>query len=135
MTVYQRTKKDAKRAERDVRQGDKLYVIRELSGRDATRQDKRVYAEYTVSHRHPLMPGWMISGSLSVEGLVLRDGPVYTSPPRGLRGIHEPAPQTSSPLGDGYEGVLDEPEIRGLEKQVADSSHPRKRRPLGAWGL
>ena len=135
MTVYQRTKRDAKRAEREVSEGDKLYIVRELSGRGATGQDKQVYAEYTVSHRHPLMPGWMISGSLSVEGLVLRDGPVYTEKPRGLRGIHEPARQVGGPLGDDYEGVLDEPEIRGLEKQVADGSHPRKRRPLGAWGI
>ncbi|WP_030757328.1 hypothetical protein [Streptomyces sp. NRRL F-5135] len=133
MTVYQRTKRDAKRADRDVRKGQKLYVIREVSRHVAPYEDKHLYDEYTVSHRHPLMPGWMISGSLSVEGLVLRSGPVYTEKPTGLRGVHQPAPQVAGPLPHGYEAPLDEVEIRGLEKQVADGSNPRTRRRFGSW--
>jgi hypothetical protein len=97
MTVYQRTKRDAKRADREVRKGQKLYVLKEVATNLAPYEDSHLYSEYTVSYRHPLMPGWMISGSLSVEGLVLREGPVYTSPPKGVRNIATPGPQVAAP--------------------------------------
>jgi hypothetical protein len=97
MTVYKRTKRDAKRADREVRKGQKLYVIKAVATNLAPYEDSHLYSEYTVSHRHPLVPGWMISGSLSVEGLVLREGPVYTSPPKGIRNIATPGPQVAAP--------------------------------------
>lgn len=97
MTVYDRTRSGAKKAAKDARKGMKLYVIKKVSDRVAPYEDPYLYSEYTVTHRQAFTGAWMISGSLSVEGLVLRDGPVYTSRPAGLRGIHEPAPQVTGP--------------------------------------
>ncbi|MEV0779198.1 hypothetical protein [Streptomyces sp. NPDC050428] len=134
-TEYKRTRKDARELSRTARKGDKLYVILDIANERIPYEASRLYSEYTVTHDHPLLGGAMISGSLSVEGLVLRNGPVYTQPPKGIRNIADPGPQVCGPLPDGYEGVLDEAEIRGLEKQVADGSDPRKRRSLRGWRI
>jgi hypothetical protein len=133
MTTYQRTTRDAKRAGREAKKGQKLYVVLNVAQNLAPYEDAQLYSEYTVSYRHPLLGGWMISGSLSVEGLVLREGPVYTSPPKGVRNIATPGPQVAGPLPAGYEGVLDGAELRGLEKRVRDGSDPRTRRPIRSW--
>lgn len=135
MTTYQCTKRDAKKAGREVKKGQKLYVILNVAQNVAPYEDARLYSEHVVSYRHPLLGGWMISGSLSVEGLVLRNGPVYTDKPKGVRNIATPGPQVAGPLPQDYEGVLDEAEIRGLEKQVRDGSDPKKRRPIGSWRI
>lgn len=97
MTTYPRTRSGAKKAARDVRKGQKLYIVRKVARNIAPYEDAALYDQYTVSYRHPITGGWMISGSLSVEGLVLRDGPVYTSPPKGLRNIAAPGPQVAGP--------------------------------------
>jgi hypothetical protein len=135
MTTYQRTERDAKKAGQRVRKGQKLYVVLDVAQNLAPYEDAQVYSEYVVSYRHPLLGGWMISGSLSVEGLVLREGPVYTSPPKGIRNIAEPGRQYAAPLGNDYEGVLDEAELRGLDKRVRDGSDPRTRRSPRAWRI
>lgn len=135
MTTYQRTERDAKKAGQQVRKGQKLYVVLDVAQNLAPYEDARLYSEYTVAYRHPLLGGWMISGSLSVEGLVLREGPVHTEPPKGVRNIAGPGPQVAGPLPQDYEGVLDEAEIRGLGKQVRDGSDPRTRRPIGSWRI
>lgn len=97
MTTYRRTRSDAKRAAKAARKGQKLYVIKEVARNVARYEDSHLYAEYEVTHRQAITGAWMISGSLSVEGLVLRDGPVYTSPPRGVRNIATPGPQVAGP--------------------------------------
>lgn len=135
MTTYQRTRRDAKKAARNARKGQRLYVIKEVARNLAPYEDSHLYSEYTVTHRQAITGAWMIAGSLSVEGLVLREGPVYTSPPKGVRNIATPGPQVAGPLPAGYEGVLDEAELRGLEKQVRDGSDPRTRRPIGSWRI
>lgn len=135
MTTYQRTRRDAKKAARDARKGQKLYVIKAVAQNLAPYEDSHLYDEYTVTHRQAITGGWMISGSLSVEGLVLRDGPVFTDKPVGVRGVHQPGPQVAGPLPAGYEGVLDEAELRGLEKQVRDGSDPKNRRPIRSWRI
>lgn len=97
MTTYQRSKGGAKRAARQARKGMKLYVLKEVARNVAPYEDAQLYSEYTVTHRQAITGAWMISGSLSVEGLVLRDGPVYTSPPRGVRNVATPGPQYAGP--------------------------------------
>lgn len=97
MTTYPKTRAGAKKAAKDARKGMTLYVIRATSERVAPYEDPYLVDEYTVDHRQKFTGAWMISGSLSVEGLVLRDGPVYTSRPEGLRAIHEAAPQVCGP--------------------------------------
>lgn len=135
MTTYERTVRGAKKAARDARKGQKLYVIQQVAQNLAPYEDSHLYSEYEVTHRQAITGAWMIAGSLSVEGLVLRYGPVYTEPPKGVRNIATPGPQVGGPLPAGYEGVLDEAELRGLEKQVRDGSDPKKRRPIGSWRI
>ena len=97
MTTYQRTERDARKAAKAARAGMKLYVLRDVAQNIAPYEDAQLYSEYTVTHRQAITGAWMISGSLSVEGLVLRDGPVYTSPPRGVRNVATPGPQYAGP--------------------------------------
>lgn len=129
--TYARTTRDAKKAGRDLRKGDRIYITHDVAQNLAPYEDAQLCSEYTVTGTHPLLGGAMVGGQ-SVEGLCLRFGPLHTSPPKGMRNVATPGPQVGSPLGyDDYEGFLDEAELRGLEKQVAQGRAPKTRR----WGL
>lgn len=118
MTTYRRTRRDAKKAGREARKGDTLWVIADVATNLAPYEDGQLLKEYKVTGTHPLLGGAMISGALSVEGLVLREGPVYTKRPAGYREIGEPAPQVPAPLADHDVRPLTEQEIRRLERQI-----------------
>jgi len=107
MTTYQRSKSGAKRAARDARKGMKFYVIKDVAQNIAPYEDSQLYSEYEVTHRQALTGAWMISGSLSVEGLVLREGPVYTSPPKKIRNVATPGPQYAGPDAHRMAGDAD----------------------------
>lgn len=132
MTTYQRTPRDAKKAGRELKKGDSFYVTLDVAKNIAPYEDGHLYSQYTVTGTHPLLGGAMVGGQ-AVEGIVMRDGPISTSPPKGLRNVAVPGPQVAGPFGEDYEGFLDEAELRGLEKHVAQSSDPRKRRRPGSW--
>ena len=131
MTTYQRTRSDAKKAARNARKGQKLYVIKAVATNIAAYEDSHLYDEYEVTHRQQITGAWMISGSLSVEGLVLRDGPVYTSPPPKIRNIATPGRQYAAPPGGNR--VLDEAELRGLTKQNREARQEQKRAGRRGW--
>lgn len=133
-TEFQRTKKDAKELSRTARRGDKLYVIHDIATNLARYEDARLYSEYTVTGQHPLLGGAIISGSLSVEGLVLREGPVYTQPPKGIRNMAGPGPQVAGPLPE-TDNVRDlsDYEIKRMEKQVEADKEARKPKRR-TWG-
>ena len=115
------------------RGGKTVYTVSAVSRRVAPYEDSRLYERHVFDSRSPITGHWM-TGHLSVQGLLNQYGTVYEQPPRGVRGLHEPAPQVAGPLGSNdYEGYLDEAELRGLEKHVAQGSNPRTRRPLGSW--
>jgi hypothetical protein len=97
VTTYQRTVKDAKRAAKAARKGMKLYVIKDVAQNIAPYEDAQLYSKYVVTHQQAITGAWMICGSLSVEGLVLRDGPVYTEKPKGIRDIAIPGRQVAGP--------------------------------------
>jgi hypothetical protein len=78
-------------------------------------------------HRHSLA-----SGSMDAVQLCQNHGPVYEKPPAGMRNVAGPGPQVAGPLPAGYEGVLDEDELRGLEKLNGRSIPPKLRRALNA---
>lgn len=89
---------------------------------------EKLYRARTFTHRHPLTGSW-ITGHLSPEGLLGQEGAVYTELPKGAWLHGDPAPQVAGPLGHGvYEGVLDEAELRGLEKRGRGRPHPSMRR-------
>ncbi|MCT9092876.1 hypothetical protein N4G70_28985 [Streptomyces sp. ASQP_92] len=126
--TYDRTPRDAKKAGRELKRGDRFYITQDVARNLAPYEDAKLYSEYTVTGHHPLLGGAMVGGQ-SVEGLCLRSGPLHTTPPKGLRNVATPGPQVAGPLGNGdYEAFLDEAELRGLAKQVTQGSDPRKRR-------
>ncbi|WP_329390196.1 hypothetical protein [Streptomyces sp. NBC_01716] len=133
-TEYKRTRKDAQKASRELKKGDVVYIVYDIANDRIPYEDAQLYSALRITGDHPLLGGAMIGGQ-SVESLVLNYGPVYTQPPKGIRNVATPGAQVGGPLPDGYEGVLDEAEIRGLEKQVADGSDPRKRRSLRGWRI
>ena len=119
---------EAKKFARQAQLGKTYYVAYDMATNLAPYEDKQTYSAFTLTRRAPLTGNLMTDGGTSAEGLCLRHGPVYDAPPQGLRNIAGPAPQVAGPLGGNYEGVLDEAELRGLEKQVAQGSDPKKRR-------
>ncbi|OMI34406.1 hypothetical protein [Streptomyces sparsogenes] len=131
-TVYRNNRRDMKAIQR-VPTGTTLYVIEEVSRRVAPYEDPRLCARYEVTHTHPLLGGAMV-GSKSVEQLLAEHGTVYTSQPKGVRGMWEPSPQVAGPLGNDTERYLDETEIRGLAKQVRDANDDRRKaKRRGRW--
>lgn len=125
---------DAKKFARQVELGKPYYIAYSVATNLAPYEDSRLYSEIVFTKRSPIT-GNPMSGSISAAGLCQRFGPVYDQPPAGLRSVASPGPQVAGPLPAGYEGVLDEAELRGLEKQVRDGNDPRNRRRLGGWGV
>ncbi|AVZ74013.1 hypothetical protein SLUN_19450 [Streptomyces lunaelactis] len=129
-TVWKRTERDAKELSRIAKVGDVFYTVADVATNLAPYEDAQLYSQHRVEYMHPLLGAPMICGSLSVEGLVLRFGPVYTEQPAGMRGVHQPGPQYAGPLpeGTGFGRDLSDAEIRSLEAQVAGK--PRRLRSL-----
>lgn len=128
-TVYQRTKRDAKELGRTARVGDTFYVVHDTATSLAPYEDGQLYSAHTVTfmHRFSATPA-MISGSYSVEAMVLRDGPVYTQPPKGMRNLATPGPQVAGPLDGDEHRELNPYEIKRLEKQNDANQTDRKRK-------
>lgn len=118
VTTYQRTRRDAKKAGREARKGDSLWVIADVATNLAPYEDGQLLKEYKVTGTHPLLGGAMIGGH-SVEWLVLNEGPVYTTRPAGYREIGEPAPQVPGPLADHQRRPLTDKEIRKYERELS----------------
>lgn len=136
MTTYKRTKRDAKKAGQQCRKGDTLWTIVDVATNLAPYEDGQLLQEYKVTGTHPLLGGAMICGALSVEGLVLREGPVYTTRPAGYRAVDEPAPQVPAPLADHDVRPLSDKEIRRLERQI-EQKHGKRvaKKMLAAAGV
>lgn len=125
--VYDRSTKGARQASKDLKKGDKVYVVLDNAGNLAPYENAQLYSAYTVTGQHPLLGGAMIGG-YSVEYLVRGFGPLYTQPPKGLRNIATPGPQVAGPLtGDEYR-ELSRYEIEQAEKQVEANNADRKRK-------
>lgn len=123
---------EAKKFAKQAKLNTPYYIVYDMATNLAPYEDKQTYSEIVFTERRPFT-STPCSGSMTAEQLCRNYGPVYDAPPRGLRNIAGPAPQAGAPLGSNYEGVLDEAELRSLEKQAAQTSDPRKRRPLGGW--
>lgn len=131
--VFEPTKRGAKQLTDYIKRNGKdttVYTI--MTCKDWGLGSERLYNEHTFDNRQPITGIWQ-AGHLSPAGLLAGFGTVYTEPPRKMRRLGDPAPQVRFPLGEDYHGVLDEAELRGLEKQVCDGSNPRTRRPIGGW--
>lgn len=132
-----RTWEPSKKGIRDLNNwlcaGKTVYTAANVARNIAPYEDSRLYNSHTFDRRSRFSGEWM-TGHLSVSGLLAQEGTVYEKPPAGVRGLGTPGRQVGAPLGSNdYEGVLDEAELRGLEKHVASGSNPRTRRPLRGW--
>ena len=122
--------RDSKKFARQARLNKPYYVVLNVARRVAPYEDARLYSEYVFTGKLPFTGNACTDSGYSAEDICRLYGPVYEDRPAHLRNVAAPAPQVAGPLPKGYRGILDEAEIRGLEKQVAQSSDPKKRR----WG-
>jgi hypothetical protein len=123
---------DAKKFARQVQLGKSYYVAMKIAQNLSPYEDSKLYSEIVFTARRPITHT-PCAGSMDAVSLCQNYGPVYEQPPAGMRNIAGPGRQVAGPVPQGYEGVLDEVELRGLGKQVAQGSDPRKRGPLGSW--
>lgn len=126
--VWNRTKRDARELGRTARVGDVFYTIAQVSHEVAPYEDARLYSEHVVAFMHPFsVTPAMISGSQSVESLVLNFGPVYTERPKNIRNVATPAPQVSGPMAGDEDRKLSRADIRRSEEHVRASGAKRHR--------
>jgi hypothetical protein len=117
---------DAKRFARQAQLGKTYYTVNSHARNLGPYEDTHTYSEHVFTARRPFT-NTPCSGSVDAVTLCQNFGPVYEQPPAGLRNMAGPAPQVAGPLPHGYEGVLDEAEIRGLEKRNRDAAARRDR--------
>lgn len=123
---------NAKKFARAAKLGTRYYTVNDHALNLGPYEDAQTYSEHVFTRHAPLTGSKMTDGGTSATRLCQLFGPVYDSPPRGLRNLDGPSPQVAGPLPAGYEGVLDEDEIRGLEKLNGRSLPPKLRRALNA---
>lgn len=129
--TYERTERDAKKAGRELRKGDRFYVVMSVATNIAPYEDDRLYSEHIVTGDHPLLGGAMVGGQ-SVEGICLRSGPIYMDRPDGIRNVATPGPQVEGPLkGKKFGRKLTDRELRDLERQVERADHASGRGKRG----
>ena len=122
---------NAKKFAKNAELGKPYYYVNTHARNLGGYEDTHTYSEIVFDYRRPFT-GTPASGSMDAVQLCQNFGPVYDSPPKGLRNLDGPSPQVAGPLPAGYEGVLDEDELRGLEKLNGRSIPPRLRRGLNA---
>lgn len=131
----------ARKFVRELEFGKTYYTIRDLNtllsdGTHAPWLSPQVYVEHVFTGHLPFTGTPCTEGGMSATVLCRQWGPVYDTKPKGMRRSGDPGPLLAGPLGShDYEAILDEAELRGLEKRVRDGSHPHKRRPAASWRL
>jgi hypothetical protein len=123
---------DEKRFARELKLDKPYYVVMKVARNIAPYEDPYLASTYVFTSRLPLTGTPCTEGGYSAADLCRLYGPVFDSPPAGIRNVADPAPQVAGPLPKGYVGALDEAEIRDLAKRVTDGSDPQKRRRLGS---
>ncbi|MDH6448210.1 hypothetical protein M2155_000618 [Streptomyces sp. SAI-119] len=117
----------AKQFAKQVELGRPYYVVYDMATNLAPYEDSKTYSEYVFDSRSRLT-GLPMTGHMSAVAFCQNYGPVHEAPPRGMRNIADEPRQYAGPLGNGdYSGILDESEIRGLEKHVRSGSDPHTR--------
>lgn len=122
---------NAKKFAKDAQLDTPYYYINTHARNLGGYEDAHTYSEIVFDYRRPFT-GTPSSGSMDAVQLCRNFGPVYDRPPKGLRNLDGPAPQVGAPLGDNYEGLIDEDEFRSLAKHQRGSLPPHLRRGLGA---
>ncbi|WP_405558987.1 hypothetical protein OHV08_34040 [Streptomyces canus] len=118
---------DAKRFCRELKLGQAYYYVNTHDTKRNPYEDSKTYSEVVFTGHLPFTNSPCTDGGYSAHTLCQNFGPMYDAPPRGLRNLDGPAPQVGAPLGNDYTGILDEAEIRGLDKRVLSGSDPHTR--------
>lgn len=118
---------------RDIKLNTPYYFVYKIARNMAPWEDPELYSEIRFTKRLPFTGTPCTESGGAADHILRCYGPVYDAPPRGMRNIADAAASVGAPLGDNYQGILDDAEIRGLEKLAAQASNPRTRRPIGSW--
>lgn len=124
---------DEKRFCREIKLGQPYYIVYKINQRMAPWEDPALYSEITFTKRLPFTGTPCTAHGAAADHILRCFGPIHDTPPHGMRNIAEAAASVGAPLGNDYEGFLDEAELRGLEKLAAQTTNPRARRPIGSW--
>ena len=122
---------DATRFCRDVQLGKTYYYVQSMATNIAPYEDSKTYSEVVFTDRLWPTNNPCTEYGASAHTLCQNFGPMYDTPPRGMRNLGEPPRQYGAPLGNDYRGYLDDAEIRGLEKHVKNGSDPHTRQGRG----
>ncbi|MFB6955359.1 hypothetical protein ACFCXP_37580 [Streptomyces niveus] len=133
-TVYERSVKGSKKASKELKKGDVVYVVLSIDQSRAPYEDAHLYSAYRITGDHPLLGGAMIGGH-SVASLVLNHGPLYTEPPAGLRNVADAGRQVGGPLpkGEEFDRPLSDGEIRDLQRRVDKHDEETRGARRGRW--
>jgi hypothetical protein len=123
----------AKKFARELKFNTPYYFVYNIAQNIAPYEDAQLYSEVVFTRHAPFTGNPMTADGTSAVQLCQVYGPIHEQPPAGMRNVATPGPQVGSPLGDNYEGFLDEAELRGLEKLAARTSSPRARRSPSSW--
>ncbi|MDT0608845.1 hypothetical protein [Streptomyces lancefieldiae] len=124
---------DERKFARDIVLNKRYYIVYKIAQDMAPWEDKNLYSEVVFTKRLPFTGTPCTRYGAAADHVLRCFGPIHDTPPRGMRNIADAARSVGAPLGDNYEGLLDEAEIRGIEKLAAQTSSPRNRRPIGSW--
>jgi hypothetical protein len=100
--------------------------------------------QYTYSEVVFVTTAWFPTGRKpvtaygnSASSILYSNGPMYENvkdlPHKPRRNLADPEPQVAGPLPDDYKGILDEDEIRGLEKRNLENIREQKRAGRKRW--
>lgn len=108
-TTYNATRGDLKSLARDVRPGDRLYVVHDIARNVARYEDAQLYSEYVVTSKRAKASGQLTvcsasdpsgQGVESVGSLLSRERTLYTQLPAGIRNVaHSPQVATNQQVG------------------------------------
>jgi hypothetical protein len=118
---------------REIQLNKPYYIVYRVAQNMAPWEDGQLYSEIVFTRRRKFLNEPITASGADASTILRQHGPVHDTPPRGMRNIADAAASVGAPLGENYEGILDDAEIRGLEKHVAQGSNPRTRRPIGSW--
>ncbi|MFG2328267.1 hypothetical protein ACGFMM_01440 [Streptomyces sp. NPDC048604] len=128
---YNATRGDLKRLVKDVRPGDRLYVVHNIARNLARYEANKLYSEYIVTSKRAIASGQLTvcsasdpsgQGVESVGGLLSRERTVYTQLPAGIRDMAGRGPQvaTDQQVGNAATRAMN----RALEEDRASRRQP-----------
>ncbi|AWT42577.1 MULTISPECIES: hypothetical protein [Streptomyces] len=118
---------EERRFTREIELNRPYYIVYSIAQNMAPWEDAQLYSEIVFTKRLPFTRTPCTAHGAAADHILRTHGPVHDTPPRGMRNIADAARSVGAPLGSNYRGILDEAELRGLEKLAAQTSNPRTR--------